>query len=64
MLSAKSQPDESESSEKDLASAKHWSTISFERDAWETMKIQRENSIHVSEEIKNAKRPALPYQLP
>ena len=64
MLPAKSQPDESESLEKDHASARQCSTISFESDAWETMKIQRENSIHVIDEIKNAKRPALPYQLP
>ena len=45
------QPDESESSAKDQASARQCSTISLDSDAWETMKIQRENSMHVSDEI-------------
>ena len=45
------QPDESESSEKDLASARQSSRTTFESDAWHTMKIQLEKSIPVIAEI-------------
>ena len=58
------QPDESESSEKDKASARLCTTITFESDAWQTKRIQRENSIHVIAELKNTKRPALTYRPP
>ena len=58
------QPDESESSEEDLASARQCSRTTFESDAWHTRKIKSENLIPVIAEVNNTKRPSLPYQLP